>query len=207
VVAAPLAEPIVISKNRYLSFVPGSPEEQTAIRVTLSDLSGFPAFSGQTRWVGPPDVYTDEGKGDFVAAALQCDPHFRDWGDIAELHVYGAEIVPQSAYAIHMTHEACSGSFDDAARYSGELAIATGHWGDVVAPFAGAGGAAQPDFGDIAALVDKFTANPSAPIKAVAQLQPNAADPSQAISFTDISNAVDAFTGGAYPYPGPADCP
>jgi hypothetical protein len=38
-------------------------------------------------------------------------------------------------------------------------------------------------------------------------LQPNIPDPSQAISFSDIAAAVDAFTGGAYPFEGPGDCP
>jgi hypothetical protein len=39
------------------------------------------------------------------------------------------------------------------------------------------------------------------------QLQPGTADPSQPITFSDIAVAIDAFTGSAYPFPGPTACP
>ena len=77
----------------------------------------------------------------------------------------------------------------------------------IVEPFAEIGQSLQPDFTDIAAIVGKFTASPTAPPKALAQLQPNAPDPTQAVSFSDVAAAVDAFTGGAYPFPGPDACP
>ena len=84
--------------------------------------------------------------------------------------------------------------------------VTTGKWGDVVPPFAG-GPAPQPDFGDIASLIDKFQAMPGSPIKARAQLQPNVPDPSQPIDFRDIADGISAFTGGLYPYDVPAMCP
>ena len=65
----------------------------------------------------------------------------------------------------------------------------------------------QPDFTDIAALVAKFTADPTAPPKSQAQLQPSTPDPSRSIDFSDIASAIDAFTGADYPFPGPTACP
>ena len=65
----------------------------------------------------------------------------------------------------------------------------------------------QLDFTDIASVVDKFTASPTAPIKARAQLQPNVPDPTKPVDFSDIASVVDAFTGADYPFAGPTACP
>jgi hypothetical protein len=175
--------------------------------VTLTDVAGFTGFNGDVRWVGPPVEHPEEGSGTMTAAQLQCEPHFMDWGDIGLLHVYGASLVPSSTYDVRVIHETCAAASSDDASYSDALTIRTAQWGDVVNPFATDGGATQPDFGDIAALVDKFTAGPTAPIKARAQLQPNVPDPSQAVNFSDIAIIVDAFTGVTYPFEGPGVCP
>ena len=142
-----------------------------------------------------------------TSATVQCESHFQDWGAIDELHIFGAAIVPNSVYAIQVTHEAYSGSFDDASRYSDGLSVVTGAWGDVVTPFAADGGSPQPDFTDIASLVDKFQALATAPSKPRAQLTPNSVRPNFPIDFSDIAAAIDAFTGQPYPFDGPLACP
>ena len=103
----------------------------------------------------------------------------------------------------------CAVNLDDQSAYSEfPVTIRTGKWGDVAEPFATAeGAAAQPDFTDVAALVNKFTADPAGLNKSFTQLQPNTPDPSQPITFSDIAVVVDAFTGSPYPFAGPTECP
>jgi hypothetical protein len=197
-------------KNRYLSFsapasaTAGAAEE--AIRITLDDVAGFGGFNGEVRFVGEPQEYTDEGLGTFIAAPLQCEPFFTDWSGFDLINVYGAEIVPGSSYTAQRADVSCS-SLDDEGCFSDALTIETAKWGDVAPTYFAPGGPAQPDFGDISALVDKFTAAPTSPPKARAQLQPSVPKPQDAISFTDIANCIDAFTGAAFPYAGPSACP
>lgn len=88
----------------------------------------------------------------------------------------------------------------------------TGKWGDVVEPFYDAtSNPAQPDFADISAVVSKFTAEPTAPIKASAQLAGNATHPNRPVDFKDIKVAVGAFMGtsfgDSFGVTGPCDCP
>ena len=64
----------------------------------------------------------------------------------------------------------------------------------------------QPDFKDIAGVVQSFVAAPGAPIKARAQLQPNVPDPDVNVDFKDIAEAVAAFVTHTYPYDGPDSC-
>jgi len=82
------------------------------------------------------------------------------------------------------------------------LRVATGKWGDVVAVF---GGAAQPNFADITAIVDKFKTLASAADTPRTDLvgpgptgTPNV--PEQTTDFRDISADVDAFKGVLFPY-------
>ena len=136
---------------------------------------------------------------------MQCEPYFADWSEVGTVHVFGAEIVPDAEYAVQVVDAACAGALDTG--LSEGIVFATGAWGDIVAPFASEGGAAQPDFTDIGVLVDAFSGAPTSPIKARSQLQPNIPDPSQPINFSDISAAVDAFIGLPYPFAGPLACP
>jgi len=90
--------------------------------------------------------------------------------------------------------------------------VPTGTWGDVAPRYEGDDpGAPQPDFNDIAALVGKFLADPAAPIKAHAQLQPNVVLPDRAIDFRDIAAGVAAFISTSYadsvPESGSCTCP
>jgi hypothetical protein len=206
-VESPANEASGIARNRYLSLDPGNPGEASALRVTMVALSGYEAFDGQVRWVGPPSQFTDEGAGPFMAAALQCEPFFTDWSQIGPVSVFGAEVVPESTYAVAAVHETCADALDDEGNFSETITISTAKWGDIVAPFFVGGGPAQPDFGDIASLVDKFTAAPTAPLKVRAQLQPTVVRPDSPIDFSDISADIDAFVGAEYGFAGPTACP
>jgi len=119
--------------------------------------------------------------------------------------VYGAEVVPSSAYEIQAISKARAGFIDDECSYSAPLGIATQKWGDVVEPFFEPGNPViQPTFADVGAIVDKFKA--LAYIKARMQLQPNIPEPTKAVDFKDIGACVDAFKGLAYPFDGPSGC-
>jgi len=203
--APPQPEPLAVVKNRYLSFVPGNAGEQVAIRVRLTNLDRFGGFNGQVRWVGPAQTHPDVSTGSsFVAAPLQCTPHYADWGNISVLHVFGPEVVPGSSYEVQSIHQICAGGTADETNFTVALPIDTAKWGDLQAPF---GGASQPNFGDVSALVDSFRGLPTALRKARSQLQPNTPNPAGAISFQDISLDVDAFSTFVYPMVGPANCP
>lgn len=88
--------------NRYLTFLPNDPGQQTAIRVTVSGLSGPHAvLNGKSYWIGPPQVFCENsgqvnppqggcgpapGLADrtFIGAALQCTPFFMDWHGVCD---------------------------------------------------------------------------------------------------------------------------
>ncbi len=204
------------AKSRYLSLVPGNPGQEVALRVTVGALDGFPGHEGTELWVGPPAQYPEEDTSDpgrtFTGAALQCEPYFRDWGTIDPLQLFGGEIVPGSSYQVHAIHTYCTAQIGTGWDFGTPLEATTGKFGDVVPLYDGDdSGAPQPDFNDIASVVAKFTAAPSAPSKARAQLQPNTALPARAVDFKDIAAAVSAFIGTAYADPprisGPCTCP
>lgn len=204
---APPATGAAAPGNRYLSFGGANPGKLTAIRVRMPD--------GSTLWVGPPSEYPEEDSSDltrtFVAAPLQCDPYFRDWGTQDLVHVFGAEITPNTTFDLQAVRD-CAVMPPAETLFSSPLIVTTAHWGDVAPPYYGDDpGVAQPDFTDIASLVSKFLAEPTAPIKAQSQLQPNIALPARPVDFNDISSDVDAFLGTAFGdmdfVDGPCTCP
>lgn len=205
-IQTPAAESVAFTKSRYISFEPKNDGLLTALRVTLADLPPpFDTFNGQIRWVGPPQSY-DEAAGSsetFMAATLQCDPHFRDWSTVGLVHIYGSEIVPSATYIV----QAVACDTGDEGNFSAELTVTTAKWADVVEPFSPPSPTVQPDLADVSAIVDKFRSLPGSPIKARAQLHPNVPNPGASIDFSDISDCVDAFRGAAYPYAGPSNCP
>lgn len=97
---APIANSVTTPMNRFISFVPQSPEENsTAIRVRLESMyRPNPAPPGsrpellnlenQVRWVGPPIRFQDPRNtaigGQALVSPLQCDPYYRDWSQLAE---------------------------------------------------------------------------------------------------------------------------
>jgi len=200
-------------KNRYLSIVPATTGTETAIRVTIVSADGYPEADGRMLWVGPPDDYPEENSAQpnltFVGAPLVCEPYFQVWDGIEVLHVFGAEIVPNSIYEVHTIDSTCASQIGQGFDFGVPLGMTTGTWGDVAPLYADPQNPPQPDFNDISALVQKFLAAPTAPIKAAAQLQPNVVFPDRAIDFRDIAADVSAFLSRPYNdmYVGPCTCP
>jgi len=205
-----VADPSGIPQSRYVAF--SAPEAsglgaKQAIQIEFIDLPEFPSWNTEKRWLGPPRQYPDEFNNQpgltFTGVSLSCEPVFEDWGALGLLQVFGGEIVPESSYAVRIVQDCCS-DLNDPSCYSVPLIINTGAWGDIWPAFRSDPGApTQPDFTDIAAMVRKFQALPDAPIKPVAQLQPNTALPDRPIDFKDIAADVQAFVG-AIPYSGSA---
>jgi len=206
--------------NRYVRFsAPGGGTEE-AIRVKFVDLPGFMLPNPDYLWVSEPFDAPEENSSSpgltFRAAALSCVPHFRDWSTQGILSVFGAEIAPGSVYEVQRADISCPDLTDENC-FSPAVTITTGKFGDVTELFddpdcldpPGPCNPPQPDFSDVAALVRKFTAAPDAPIKAVAQLQPNVVFPNRSVDFKDISADVSAFVGVPFPslFPGPCVCP
>ncbi|GAG46393.1 unnamed protein product, partial [marine sediment metagenome] len=59
--------PDVSVKNRYLSFVPSNPAQQTAIQVTFASLPGYEYAEGRTMWVQEPFEVTEASGSDASA--------------------------------------------------------------------------------------------------------------------------------------------
>ncbi|MGB2986860.1 MAG: FG-GAP repeat protein, partial [Phycisphaerae bacterium] len=136
----PLPEtPVVVPKNRYLSFIPQNPGQQTALRVTLTSSALFPADVGMQWWVGSPGPVSEKAASagsdppDFMAAELQNTWHCMDWSIVGLLDVSGCEIVPSATYDVQAIDCTCNPSI--AANYSAPLAITTSLWGDVVGEY------------------------------------------------------------------------
>jgi hypothetical protein len=208
---SPLPEATPRDKSRYLTFIPPTTEYETAYRLRVLRCDGFPDYEGTTWWLGEPRVYSDATAADpdavITVSRLQCEPHFTNWNVLCTVHVIGAEILPESEYELEATDQSCSDSLDDPSAYSPALGMATGVWGDVAPSYAVPGGPTQPDFNDIAAIVEAFLAGTMSPGKPRAQLQPNVPDPSLPVDFRDIADGVSAFLGRPYPYQGPCPCP
>jgi len=200
--------------NRYLRFsTPASGAVDEVIRVTAVSLDGFVLPDPNVFYLGIPSAAPEEDitqlERTFAAAPLQCAPHARDWASVGVISAFGAEIMPGSTYDVQRAFGACPNLEIDESCWSPPLTIVTAKFGDLVDPFAPE--PQQPDFKDIAACVSKFVWAPTAPIKAVAQLQPNVVFPDRPIDFKDIAADVQAFVGASYATVvnsiGPCICP
>ncbi len=206
--------------SRYVAFEPDLPGVQTAVRVTLSSLyhpgppvdadedRDFSAFEGQVRWLGPAGNFPDVApESTFVAASLQCTPHFADWGSMGTVQVYGDAIIPSSIYTIHQVPIACQDDPNDPTCLGPAQIVHTGQWGDASVPFARSDQIAQPDVADLAEIIDAFRGLIDAAPKNLAHLRGAVPNPATDINYLDVDLAVDAVRGMAYPYPVPTSCP
>jgi hypothetical protein len=222
------ADPSGLNKARTLSFVPpggavAAGSTEYALRATLDSLhhvnppytggnaADFSSFEGEVRWVGPPAQYVESGASGvpFIAAQLQCTPHYQDWSTVGLLHVFGSAITPSSTYRVQTVAASCAGIEDTCTAISAPLVVSTTRWGDVRSPYNPPDPSVQPDISDVSALVDKFRNAPGAPIKARGVL---AGEPGNTFGeithtvlnvdfgFSHISACVDAFRGVPYPY-------
>ena len=207
----------------------------TAIRVTMTNLNNpsppnatccpppdfgvyesatcnpFGEMNACARWVGKPGTFLESQNnpalGGFKAARLQCTPYYHDWGAEGLLHVVGAEILASSTYEVVHFAAMCVSQEDTCTAVSAPLTIRTARFGDVAAPFNPPSPTAQPDGNDVLALVNKFKNLPGAPSKSSGQIYGNAIELNLDVGGLDVSAAVDAFKGLAYPYSGPCPCP
>ena len=201
-----------VTKNRYISFVPGNPGKQTALRVTLAELpENFDEFVGQAMWVGEPRERTENsgklwpeeapGYPTFWGARLECSWHCRDWSAVGLLHVTDAEIVPEAVY--HVQAIDCAADPQDEGNYTAPLVIPTGRWGDVCGKKGEDGKWFPPDGEviiphDVTAVLDKFKNLDDVLMKARSDVEPNI--PEWKVNIvSDVSFVLDAFRGCPYP--------
>ncbi len=165
--------------------------------------------NGCARWVGKLGTfYEAQGppvSGPYKAARLQCTPYYHDWKPEGLITVIGAEIAPSSEYSLQTYGSSCDGSESTCTAVSAPVTMYTRRSGDVELLFNPPSTSTQPNATDIAQLVNAFKHLSGAPVKAIAQLQPNLPELNADISALDIAATVDAFKGRAYPYSGP--CP
>jgi hypothetical protein len=209
-------------KIRYISFVPGSPGVQTALRVTLTTMPPpFSGFSGQKMWVGAPATKCENAgiidppcppvpglPPDFQSARLQCTPVCMDWSTVGALHVGDDEIVPLGVYDVQAIN--CAADFGNEANYSAPLTINTSKWGDLISdctviPCGPPDGIVNVTT-DVTAVLDKYKNLPNAVLKVRADLEGSPAGqpatPDQAINISDVTFCLNAFLGETYPPPG-----
>jgi len=193
--------------NRYVSFFPSQVQCQAAVglRVRFVDLPPpFEAHENTYMWVAAPEHLAGPSVPEDGKARLSCTPVFFDWSVVGQLSLYGEEIVPGAVYEIQAIDEGCD--LQNPGSYSSPVSVSTiTRWGDAAPPFNPPHPSAQPNFGDIAAIVDVFR-NAPGPIEIFeADLAPGIVN--ETVNFADISIDVDAFRGLAYPFAGPAGCP
>ena len=121
------------------------------------------------------------------------------------LHVTGSAIVPSSVYEVENVAASCMGNESSCTAVSPALTVSTTRWGDVETPYNPPSLTAQPDVGDISALVNKFRSSAGAPIKARAFLAGddafgNITTLNVDLGFGHIAACVDAFRGKPYPF-------
>lgn len=210
-------------KSRFISFDISTGSTPSAYRIRMVSLhhpdppytggptTDFSAFEGLYRWVGAPSEFVESTANStpVYAAMVGCDPHYQDWSAIDLLHVGGAEIVPSSVYEIQSIAEGLDINVES--NYSAPTSIVTSRWCDVVIPYSPPSTSEQPDFGDVAAMVNKFRSLTGAISKPRALLVGEGASGIPVlginVDFSHISAVVDAFRNKPYPFAGPVPCP
>jgi hypothetical protein len=166
---------------------------------------------GCVRWIGEPKVFLesqdDPSTGNFKAARLQCTPLYRDWTTAGFFYVVGAEITPSSKYDVQQFSHTCAGRESSCTAVSTPLRINTARSGDIAANFNPPSTSAQPDALDIAQVVNKIKNLTGAPVKVIAQLQPNLPELNADVNALDIVAVVDGVKEKAYGFSGPCACP
>ncbi len=216
--AAPQLVQTAVATNRYLSITPGTPGQQTALRVTFIDLPApFEHLEGLQMWVGQPqeicensgqDVPPAEGCGSapghsnltFWPARLECDSHYTDWSAFETVHVHHWAIVPGAVFQVQAIDDVCAEG--DEAQYSGPLGLATSLWGDLVEDCTECPCGPPDDrvdvVTDLVSILNKFSNLPCAVQKTRADIQPNDID--FKIDISDAVRCLGAFEGDSYPF-------
>jgi hypothetical protein len=99
----PSGEEAGFIKNRYVTLMPGSAGEQTALRVMVVESEKYPDSVGEFWWVGAPQTTCENGgysgpppacpatpplPSSFKSGSLQCStPHYTDWHGVCDQNV------------------------------------------------------------------------------------------------------------------------
>ncbi|MBI1825804.1 MAG: FG-GAP repeat protein [Planctomycetes bacterium] len=213
---------------RYISFVVPYVQNApptVAIRVRLASLvhpnppnaagitgPSFAGFEDRVRWVASPVYFTESNAPPAwgYVSQLSCAPYYTVWnggpgGRV--VYVSGPEILPSSDYDVQLVAQSCQGAERNCANVSAPLRVHTRRWGDVTPPFQAASPApiTQPDIMDVAAIINKLKDVPGALVVSRTDLFGSA--PNHRVDISDVSSAVDAFKGLAFPFAGPSNCP
>ncbi len=218
---APVADPNVVAKPRYLSFAATTPGTY-AIKITLVDLPGaFSVFNGESFWAGKPVELTEQpgvvfpsdappGVATYMGATLSCTAVFENWNSIGTVHLHDELIIPGATYEVRAIEQGCG--LNVLSFFSAPLAVTLSAHGDTVGLFdSDTGQWTAPDGSvgipsDVVACLDKFSGFAGAPDKVRCDLVPS--DPDGIISITDIAIGVDAFQSKPFPFAPPVSpCP
>ena len=153
-------------------------------------------------WLEPPPEGCGASSGldrEFLAATMQCDPHYADWSTVGSAHVYHEALMPGADYHIQAIGEGCSRAVESS--YSVPLEVTMSGWGDVVEdcsviPCPPPDGSVDVTT-DVTAILDKFKNSLNALVTARADIEPQV--PDQKINISDVTFALDAFRGRTYP--------
>ncbi len=203
---APQVSVSEVAKNRYLTVLPGSAGECTALRLTIVNLPPpFESMEGMQYWVDRPVALVDNTNPPttYMISQLRCTPLYMDFGSVGTLQIADHAIVPGGSYTVEAVRTLCARSI--AAHFSAPASIATGAlWGDVAGS-----GSSEPDGAanalDVVGLVNKFKQLAGAVTLPQADLYPHR--PDFVVNALDIVMTVNAFKGEPYPFPGPETCP
>ncbi|MCH7591152.1 MAG: NHL repeat-containing protein [Planctomycetes bacterium] len=204
-----LGNPVVSTRNRFLSFTAGEAGRAHAIRVTFDALPRpFDLWNGAQMWVGSASQVSQKstsivpaaGDATFNAATLSCTPSFQDWSGLGTVHVLHEAIVPGGTYTIQAIDSECTDLSLDGS-YSSPLVLATSIFGDTVldlkqTPPGAAEGAVN--IVDALAVLKAFANVPGALVKARADLEPHCLD--LKINVSDVLSSLAGFVGLPYPF-------
>ncbi len=205
------AESPTMQKSRAITFAPGNPGRQTAIRVTVVDLPPpNDGLIGTSMWVGLPQTVSENsgvvdpalapGSPTYLTATLQCEPYYTDWSGTGTIHLAHEILAPDGIFDIETIDMTCFSGAETS--YSDALAVTTSRWGDIVkdcttSPCGPPDGVVSVPM-DVTSLLDKFSNAPGAPSKSRCDFAPQV--PDRIVNITEVSHAVDAFRGMPYPF-------
>ena len=217
-VAEPVVDDPAMMQNRFLTFVPRNPGVRTALEVIFADLAPpYDLYNGMSMWVAEPQVVSEnggsvdpvEGFPVFMAATLDCVPHFMDWTSLGSISLHHPVIVPGGEYCIRAISEGCAVAGVD--EFSPNLPLATSVFGDVVGDTS-TNPPGPPDgavvIADVLSVIAGFGSAPGAPLKARTDLEPGTVD--RLINISDVLVDLAAFSGVPFPFAapiGPPPCP
>jgi len=201
-----------VPKNRYLSFEPAN-ADATAFRVEITAGPDAPLVLGYVAAPFDPGCENEDGTPKVPAAPcvgeavarISSQPVIRTWTEPL-VHVADCAVVPAASYDLRAT---AAGVL-----FTAPLSIATVAeptprlWGDVVGNKVGTTWQAPQgvvNVDDVQAALENFRTAPSAPHTTWIDL--DGQRPNYIINVTDVQLILHGFSGRAYPFASPGQCP